>query len=57
MEGTGAYASAGWHANDHIGVLSPTIMDLGQVVYDLIESDRNKIGELHLHHALVSFER
>src|SRR5690349_6267206 len=54
---TGAYATTGGHADHHISGLSPAVVDLGEVVHDLVKPLGNKVGKLHLHHALEAFQR
>src|SRR5205809_5998531 len=56
MKWAGTYSRARWHSNTYVRILPPSIMNLGQVIYNLIESHRNKIGELHLNHAFKSFK-
>ncbi len=40
------------HADDHIGPLSPAVMDLRKIVAYLGHPFGNEIGKLHLHHGL-----
>src|ERR1700744_3842631 len=54
MKRAGADTGARRHPDDHIRGLTPTIMDLGKVIYDLVEACRHKIGKLHFHHAFKS---
>src|SRR5688572_33361595 len=57
MKGTCANSTTCRHTNYYISILSPAIMDLCEIVYNLIKTHRNKISKLHFHHAFVSFER
>src|SRR5690606_42047981 len=45
-----------WHPYHHIRVLSPAVMYLGEIVYNLVEPHRHEVCELHFHHALEPFE-
>src|SRR5688572_14170078 len=44
------------HAHHHIGGLGPTIMALGHIVDDLVETTGHKIGELHFNNGLVTHD-
>lgn len=57
VKGTCSDPTTSGHAHHHIGILSPTPMQLGQVVDDLIETARHKVSELHLDHGLHSGNR
>jgi len=53
---TRAHAATGRHSYYHICLLAPAVMYLGQVVYNLVKTGRNKICKLHFHHAFVAFQ-
>src|SRR5688572_7244580 len=56
MKRSGSYTSARWHTDHHICVLPPPVVDLGEVIYDLVKPDCNKISKLHLHHRFIPFK-
>src|SRR5688572_6083992 len=56
MKRTCTYTATCGHPNNCIRILSPAVMNFCQVINDLVETNRNKIGELHFHHAFVSFQ-
>ena len=56
MKGSCPDTRSGWHADDDIGSLSPAVMNFGQVIYDLVKTDSRKIGKLHFHNRLISFQ-
>ena len=43
------------HTHDHIGMLSPAVMQFCEVIDDLIKATGDKIGELHFHHSFEPF--
>ena len=57
MERSRSGTCAGRHANHHICILPPAVVDLSKVVYDLVEAYTHKVGKLHFHHGLVAFDR
>src|SRR5688572_17102107 len=57
MKRTCCRPSSGRHAHHNISLLPPSPVDLGEVIYDLVESLGNKISELHLHHGFHPFDR
>ena len=56
MEGASRYSSTCRHSYHHISILSPAVMDFGEVVHDLVKTHRNKIRELHLYHGFIAFD-
>src|SRR5690606_26711428 len=52
----GTRAAAGGHTDHHVRMLSPTPVQLRQVVDDLVETAGDEVGELHFHHTLESAE-
>ena len=52
VEWTGCDPRSSRHAHDHIRVLSPAPMELGQIVDDLVESAGHEVGELPLDQGL-----
>ena len=55
MERACGNSRARGHSNDHIGFLSPSVMDFCQVIHNLIEPYRDKVCKLHLHHGFITF--
>ena len=56
MKGTGTYTTPGGHPNHNVRMLTPTVMDLRQVIDYLVKPHCYKIGKLHFHHAFKSFQ-
>ncbi len=57
MEGACSGTGSCWHANHYIGILPPAVVNLGEVVYNLVEAHTHKVGKLHFDHGLVAFDR
>src|SRR6187431_882476 len=53
----GTYTATCWHPYHYVGILSPSVMQFCEVINDLVKTDCNKIGELHFHHRLITFQR
>ena len=51
-----ANTSARRHANNNICILPPAIMNFSQVIDDLVKAHGNKIGKLHFHDTLKTFQ-
>ena len=45
------------HPNDNICFFAPTIMCFGQVIYNLVKSNRYKISKLHFHNGFIAIYR
>src|SRR6185437_1292131 len=56
MKRTGSDPGSGRHPDDDIGVLSPTVIYLCQIVHYLVEAGRDEIGELHFHDAFETLQ-
>src|SRR5688572_8943897 len=57
MKRSRSHTTTCWHAYHHISVLSPPVVDLGQVVYNLVKAYCYKVGKLHFHHTLEPLQR
>ncbi|MDT4847864.1 hypothetical protein FQZ97_819390 [compost metagenome] len=56
VERTCSYSGTSWHTHDYVGILPPAIMNFSEVIDDLVEAYRCKIGKLHFHHGFISFD-
>ena len=55
--GACAHAAPCRHPHDNVRSLSPTPVDLGEVVDDLVEAAGDEVAELHFHHGLLAGNR
>src|ERR1700730_963314 len=56
MKRTGSNSCSCRHTDYDVRILPPAVVNFRKVVDDLVKPYRNKIGKLHFHHALESFQ-